>query len=259
MGAVLDKLIVLGGGGWFPANGRHTACALLRDRDGAILIDAGTGVSRLVENPDLLAGVERLDILLTHFHLDHVVGLAYLPALGLPNRITVWGPGRTLYGSSTQELLTSMFHEPMHSVSLERQGIEIRDLPLGESELAGVRIDTRRQDLHSAPSLGYRFGDALAWMTDTAWDSDAAGFVSGCRALAHEAWYTSAEPRNPDVHSSAAQAADIAQRAGVERLLLIHMPPFDGDVSALAAEASATVAGSEVAVDGGDFSALMAP
>ena len=158
MGAVLDKLIVLGGGGWFPANGRHTACALLRDRDGAILIDAGTGVSRLVENPDLLAGVERLDILLTHFHLDHVVGLAYLPALGLPNRITVWGPGRTLYGSSTQELLTSMFHEPMHSVSLERQGIEIRDLPLGESELAGVQIDTRRQDLHSAPSLGYRFG-----------------------------------------------------------------------------------------------------
>ena len=150
-----------------------------------------------------------------------------------------------------------MFHEPMHPVSLERQGIEIRDLPLGESELAGVRIDSRRQDLHSAPTLGYRFGDALAWMTDTAHDPDAAGFVSGCRALAHEAWYTTAHPRNPDVHSSAAQAADIAQRAGVERLLLIHMPPFDGDVSALAVEAGAIVPGAEVAVDGGDFSGLI--
>jgi ribonuclease BN (tRNA processing enzyme) len=254
---MVDKLIVLGGGGWFPANGRHTACALMRDGDGAILIDAGTGVSRLVEHPDLLAAVERLDILLTHFHLDHVVGLAYLPALGLANRVTVWGPGRSLYGNPTRAVLTSMFHEPMHSVSLERQGIEIRDLPLGESELAGVRIDTRRQDLHSAPTLGYRFGDALAWMTDTAHDPAAARFVSGCKALAHEAWYTTPYPRNPDVHSSAAQAADIAQRAGVERLLLIHMPPFDGDVSALAVEAGAIVPDSRVAEDGGDFSALL--
>ncbi len=256
---MVDKLIVLGGGGWFPANGRHTACALLRDGGGAILIDAGTGVSRLVEHPDLLAGVERLDILLTHFHLDHVVGLAYLPALGLANRVTVWGPGRSLYGTPTRAVLTSMFHEPMHSVSLERQGIEIRDLPLGEGELAGVRIDTRRQDLHSAPTLGYRFGDALAWMTDTAHDPDAAGFVSGCKTLAHEAWYTTPRPRNADVHSSAAQAADIAQRAGVERLLLIHMPPFDGDVSALAEEAGAIVPDSRVAEDGGDFSPLLAP
>ncbi len=254
---MLERLIVLGGGGWFPANGRHTACTMLRDGDDAILIDAGTGVCRLVENPDLLAGVEKLDIVLTHFHLDHVVGLAYLPALGLADRITVWGPGRSLYDAPTQAVLTSMFHEPLHSVSLEKLGIEVRDLPLGESELAGMRIDTRRQDLHSAPSLGLRFGDTLAWMTDTAHDPGATGFVSGCRALAHEAWYTSGEPRNPDVHSSAAQAADIAQRAGVERLLLIHVPPFDGDVSTLAAEASAVVPGARVAEDGGDFSALL--
>jgi ribonuclease BN (tRNA processing enzyme) len=252
-----DRLIVLGGGGWFPANGRHTACALLRNGDGAILIDAGTGVGRLVENPDLLAGVERLDILLTHFHLDHVVGLAYLPALGLSDRMTIWGPGRGLYGASTQELLTSMFHEPLHSVSLEQQDIAVRDLPLGESELAGIRIDTRRQDLHSAPTLGFRFGDSLAWMTDTAHDVEATGFVSGCKLLAHEAWFTSAQPRNPDVHSSAAQAADIASRAGVEQLLLIHVPPFEDDVSALALEAQAVVAGAAVAEDGGDFSALM--
>jgi hypothetical protein len=113
-------------------------------------------------------------------------------------------PGERVQAPGGERDPRRMFHEPMHSVSLERQG-----------------------------------------------------FVSGCRALAHEAWYTSGEPRNPDVHSSAAQAADIAQRAGVERLLLIHMPPFAGDVSALAAEARGIVAGAEVAVDGGDFSRLM--
>jgi ribonuclease BN (tRNA processing enzyme) len=59
-------LTILGGGGWFPAYDRQTACALLRHRDSAIMIDAGTGAGRLVERPELLDGVERLDIVLTH-------------------------------------------------------------------------------------------------------------------------------------------------------------------------------------------------
>ena len=46
-------LTILGGGGWFPAHGRHTASALVRDGAHAILIDAGTGISRLVESPEL--------------------------------------------------------------------------------------------------------------------------------------------------------------------------------------------------------------
>ncbi len=64
----------------------------------AIMIDAGTGVSRLVERPDLVDGIESLDILLSHFHLDHIAGLAYLPAIELSSRTTVWGPGKLLYG-----------------------------------------------------------------------------------------------------------------------------------------------------------------
>jgi ribonuclease BN (tRNA processing enzyme) len=151
-----------------------------------------------------------------------------------------------------------MFHEPLHSVSLEEQDIEVRDLPLGESEIAGVRIGTRRQDLHSAPSLGFRFGDSLGWITDTAHDPDSARFVAGCRTLAHEAWFTTAAPRNPDVHSSAAQAADVAEQAGVDQLLLIHLPPFERDVRSLGVEAQARVPGALVAEDEVDFSALLA-
>ncbi len=253
----LESLVILGGGGWFPAHGRHTACALLRDGDAAILIDAGTGTSRLVENPSLLAGVERLDIVLTHFHLDHVAGLAYLPAAGLAHETTVWGPGATLYGTPTKELLAPLAHEPFHPVSLEQQEIEVRDLPAGEIELAGVRIDTRRQDRHSAPTLGLRFGDALAWITDTAYDPDSARFAHGVGTLAHEAWFTSDAPRNPDVHSSATQAAETAARAEVERLLLIHLPPFRADLADLACEAQSTVPRAVLAEDGCDVSALL--
>jgi ribonuclease Z len=117
----------------------------------------------------------------------------------------------------------------------------------------------RRQDHHSAPSLGFRFGDALAWVTDTAYDEGSAAFASGCRLLAHEAWYTSSSPRNPEIHSSAAQAAAVAAGAGVDRLLLIHLPPFTSDVGALLAEAQGVSPGAVAAADGADVSALLGP
>lgn len=242
-------LTILGGGGWFTAHGRHTACALIRHRDGAVLIDAGTGIARLVENPELLAGVQRLDVILTHFHLDHIVGLAGLPAAGARAETNVWGPGESLYGSSTAELLGTILVEPFHPFSLQERNIDVRELGLGETEIAGVRVRARRQDRHSVPTLGLRFEDALGWVTDTAHDPESATFVAGCRVLAHEAWFTSGAPRNPDVHSSGAQAAQVARDAGIDQLLLIHIPPFERDASALTGEARATVPATELAED----------
>ena len=249
-------LRVLGGGGWFPGHGRHTACALLRDGDSAIVIDVGTGVSRFVEEPELLEGVVRLDILLTHFHLDHIAGLAYLPALGLCERTTIWGPGKLLYDCPTREMLAPISREPFHPVPLERQHIEVLDLPAGDIELGGVTVAHRHQKRHSAPTLGFRFADVLTWITDTAYDPDSAPFAEGSEVLAHEAWYIDDAPRNPDIHSSAAQAAEVAERAGVDRLALIHLPPFEASLEPLLAEAQATVPGAVAATDGLSFAEL---
>jgi len=255
---MLERLIILGGGGWFPAYGRHTACALLRNGDAAIMIDAGTGVGRFVERPDLLEGVERLDILLSHFHLDHVAGLAYLPALALCRETTVWGPGSLLYEVPTAVVLEQVSNEPFHPVPLSEQDIQVRDLPRGELELAGVRIHTRRQDRHTAPSFAFRFDDLLTWITDTAYDDASAGFAAGCRVLAHEAWFTTRRPRNPDIHSSATEAAHVAAAAEIDQLLLIHAPPFEPSVDELALEAQVTFPRSLMAHDGADLSMVPA-
>lgn len=242
-------LTILGGGGWFPANGRHTACAILRHGEAALMIDAGTGLARMVEQPELLAGITRLDILLTHFHLDHIAGLAYLPALGLCQQTTVWGPGKLLYDTRTHDLIDRVSHEPFHPVPLEDQDIEVRDLPPGELELAGVRILSRRQDRHSAPTLAFRFDDELTWITDTAYDPDSAPFAAGCKLLAHEAWFVTAEPRNAEIHSSAAQAATVARDAGIEHLVIMHLPPFSRSFQALLDEARAGLPGAQSGED----------
>jgi ribonuclease BN (tRNA processing enzyme) len=254
---MFETLIILGGGGWFPAHGRHTASALLRDGDSAILIDAGTGVCRLVERPELLDGIQRLDILLTHFHLDHLAGLAYLPAIGLCDHTTLWGPGRELYGIPTSRLIASVSHEPFHPLPFEEQDIEVRDLPGDEIELSGACVQLRRQDRHSAPTFAFRFEDTFAWITDTAYDPESARFARGCRMLAHEAWFTTARPRNADIHTSAAQAAQVAAEAGIERLLLIHLPPFGQQLHELVLEARADVPETVSADDGTDVSALL--
>ena len=235
-------LTILGAGGWLPAYGRQTASAVLRNGDEAVMIDAGTGIARLIEQPDVLAGVNRLHILLTHFHLDHIAGLAYLPALGFCDDTTLWGPGRLLYDATTESVLSAVSHEPVHPVPLEEQDIQVRDIPGGELELAGMRITTRRQDRHSAPSLALRFDDDLTWITDTAFDPASAGFAQGSRLIAHEAWFTRGSVRNADIHSAAHEAAEVAAQASCERLLLIHLPPFQESLDALVAEAQAVVA-----------------
>jgi ribonuclease BN (tRNA processing enzyme) len=235
-------LTILGAGGWLPAYGRQTASAVLRNGDEAVMIDAGTGIARLIEQPYVLVGVNRLHILLTHFHLDHIAGLAYLPALGICGDTTLWGPGRLLYDATTESVLSAVSHEPVHPVPLEEQDIQVRDIPGGELEVAGMRVTTRRQDRHSAPSLAMRFDDDLTWITDTAFDPASAGFAQGSRLIAHEAWFTRGSVRNPDIHSAAHEAAEVAAQAGCERLLLIHLPPFQESVDALVAEAQAVVA-----------------
>jgi ribonuclease BN (tRNA processing enzyme) len=243
-------LTILGSGGWFSAHGRQTASALLRVDGRAVMIDAGTGIATLVERPELLDGLDGLDILLTHFHLDHVAGLAVLPAVGACPRTTVWGPGKLLYGSPTAKVLDRLTHEPVHPVPFEQQDIEVRDLSGEEVELAGMRVAIRRQERHSAPTVSFRFDDQLAWITDTAYDPASASFAQGCAMLAHEAWFTTADPRHTDIHSSSAQAAQIANDAEIDRLLLIHLPPFQRSIEQLVDEASAICPLAEPAIDG---------
>jgi ribonuclease Z len=113
-----------------------------------------------------------------------------------------------------------------------------------------MRVGVRRQDRHTAPSLAFRFDDQLTWITDTAYDPDSAAFAAGSQLLAHEAWFVADNPRNETIHSSAAQAAQVALDAEVERLLLIHLPPFKASVEEIVLEAQATAPLAESAAEG---------
>ena len=220
---------ILGAGGWIPTGTHATCSALLRDGDAAVLIDAGSGVERLVADPALLDGVERLELVLTHFHLDHVVGLAYLPGLrgagGIPPRI--WGPAQALSGGSSDEALRRIYSPPFYDADYGLVAAEVREL--GEEQAIGpFTLRTRLQRGHSTPTLALRFDDLLTYCTDTPYDAGNAELAAGSRVLMHEAWCIEGSPEATPIHSSGRDAGAVASEAGVERLVLIHLHPRGG-------------------------------
>jgi ribonuclease BN (tRNA processing enzyme) len=219
----MDAALLLGSGGWIPTSRRETCCAYLRQGEHALLIDAGTGIQRLVEDPSLLQGVGRLDIVLTHFHLDHVAGLGYVPAL--PLLPIVWGPGEALYKASTATILGRVIGPPLFGAALDEVVDSVGELSVGRLELGPFALSSREQRLHTHPTLALRIGDELTYCTDTAADPGNAEFAAGSALLLHEAWYAK-DSTDDETHSAAGEAGRIARDAGVERLVLIHLNPL---------------------------------
>jgi ribonuclease BN (tRNA processing enzyme) len=184
-------------------------------------------------------------VLLTHFHLDHVCGLLYLPATGLP--LELHAPGEWLYGTASAQLLAPILQAPISPFA--SQPFPIRELRPGEGTIAGFPVALRAQLRHWAPTAGIRIGDALALVTDTAFDEGSPGFVAGVGHLLHEAWSTSHHPWSAEGDATAAQAGQVAAAGGVARLTLVHLHPR-ADPSALERDARSTFASAEVGVDG---------
>jgi ribonuclease BN (tRNA processing enzyme) len=249
---VLAAATILGSGGFVPTGRRETSSLLLvpEHGDGGVVIDAGTGLRRLITDRGLLAGRTRLDVLLTHFHIDHVCGLAYLTEL-LDMDVHVHGPGRALYDTATCDVLERLFAPPIMPVGLQQIGVHVGELGLGETAFGGLAARARRQDRHTNPTLGLRFGDELVWCTDTEDDPLTVDFARGARVLAHDAWGPPAAPG----HAEPAGAAQVALDAGAERALLIHVPPL-ADEADLQARAAAVHPHATVATDGLDLLAL---
>jgi ribonuclease BN (tRNA processing enzyme) len=243
---VVAELTVLGSGGWMPSDRRETSCHALRTGSSLLLLDAGTGLRRLVTDPALLGGVTRIDILLSHFHADHTVGLTYLPAIPEPPEIVVWAPGDELYGVDARTILDAFTGPPFQPTPLTSFVSAIMDVPEDTFEVDAGTVRVRVQAGHSHPSLAYRIGDLFTYCTDTPYDPGNAELAAGSGVLLHEAWH--AAPPAHQYHSSATDAAAIARDAGVRDLVLTHLDPR-GDETALLTAARSVFPATRLAQD----------
>ena len=226
------NLIALGTNGYIPSYGRHTMSFLVLGESDALVLDAGTGMSRLLEPAirERLNGYDRLSILLSHYHLDHVVGLSFLLGVWPDHPTTIYGPSRPLVDADPIDAVNGLYRPPFFSIGLADLDAPVEIVSVSDSEftVGEFHIRARRQP-HPGGSIGIRIGDDLAYVTDTAIQDETVDFVRGVKALLHEVWMTDEEAaaETPDAsrHSHESGVADIAREAGVEWLAPIHHHP----------------------------------
>jgi ribonuclease BN (tRNA processing enzyme) len=224
----------------------------VRPDDGSLVIlDSGTGIRALGASLDS-AVPKRIDILLSHLHLDHLEGLGFFaPLWSSETELHIWGPSsptRSLSDRISQYLSPPLFPVRLAEVPAR---IELHDAPAEPWTLGSATI-TARPIIHRGPTVGYRIEDggrSLAYLTDhePALSVDLAtvppewvsGFevAAGADVLIHDCQYTEAEypDRAGFGHSSTEHVADFARLAGARRLLLFHHDPnhSDDDLEAL--------------------------
>jgi ribonuclease BN (tRNA processing enzyme) len=235
---------VLGSGGWLPTDTRETACVYIRLGSEVLVLDAGSGLRRLVTEPELLDGVERLSVVLSHFHLDHVCGLGALVALELDREI--WMPARLLARVAAGELLERLVGPPFFPAAAEVGAA--RELE-GDAEIGPFQIQIRVQRQHPGRSVAIRLDGGLTYCTDTRYDPENVDFARGSAALLHEAFQGGQTTDDPG-HTAAGEAGRLAAEAGVDRLVLMHIDPVGVGDEALTAAAQVHFPAAEVGRDG---------
>jgi phosphoribosyl 1,2-cyclic phosphodiesterase len=226
--------------------GGNTSCVEVTtgQADHVTVLDAGSGIRNL--GAALAPPIQRVDVLLTHLRMDHIIGLGFFAALRNPElEVHLWGPASTTLALS--ERLTRYLSPPLFPVRLRDLPcrLTLHDVPLGAFELPDMEV---RAGLvcHPGPTVGYRIHDGTATLTylpdhepalgarhfpePSAWTSGY-DLAADADLLIHDAQYT---PLEYDEHvgwghSSLAHARAFASHTGARHLIAFHHDPAHDD------------------------------
>lgn len=248
------RVTLLGTRGSMPAPGPATAhyggntpSVSVRADDGTqLILDAGTGICRLVG--DIPPDIARIDILLTHLHMDHIQGLGFFGPIYHPGiEIHIWGPA-----SSTLPLdsrLVRYLSPPLFPVNLhDLPKVTCHDVPCPDFAIGPFRIRTSLV-CHPNPTVGYRIeadGATLAYLPDhepalgrrdgnwlgPEWTSGH-GLAADADLLIHDAQFTEEQyaQRVGWGHSTYRHAFEFAARVGAKQVVLFHHDPSHDDTT----------------------------
>ncbi len=200
-----------------------------------IVLDAGTGIRPLgLSLRDL---PERIDLLLSHLHLDHVEGLGFFGPLFIPGLpITIWGPPQE--GTPLADWIARYLSPPFFPRRFEELPSTIEFVELGEEswQLDGVTITSGRVT-HPGTTLGYRLeeeGRSFTYIPDNELGLKAdsgAELAEGADLLFHDAQYTSDEygSRVGWGHSSIDDVAAYLDLVKPGKAVMFHHDPAHSD------------------------------
>ncbi|MCW2739447.1 MBL fold metallo-hydrolase [Nocardioides sp.] len=233
------RLTIVGCSGSYPGPESAASCYLLEaEHDGRtwrILLDLGNGaLGQLHRYADPL-GIDA--VFVSHLHADHCLDLCgyyvmrkYHPT-GPQPRIPVWGP------VGTAERMARAYDLPVDPGMTEEFAFEEYDGPV---ELGPFRIEAH-QVVHPVTAFALKVtagGRTLVYSGDTGPCAALDDVAAGAHLLLAEASFRTGDDNPPDLHLTGADCGRTASVAGVERLVLTHVPPWH-DAADAEAEARA--------------------
>ncbi|HXI90457.1 MAG TPA: MBL fold metallo-hydrolase [Blastocatellia bacterium] len=231
------KLTILGSGTVGPSGSRNSAGYFVELLDAQIMMDCGAGTVHAFARFGL-PWEQMTHLFISHFHVDHIGELASLLSAfsyGMKTDrsepFTIIGPlglDRVIDGLKTA--FGSRLFEPRFPVS-------VRMVTPGERlELGSDSTLTVAKTPHTQESLAVRIesrGRVLCYTGDTDYSEQLAGFFTKADVLISEC--SLREPREGVRHLSVRQAARLAAKAEVAKLIVTHFY-FEVDETELKAE-----------------------
>lgn len=244
--------------------GGNTPCVEVRCGDRLIILDAGTGLREL--GNALLASGEPIqtDILLTHCHYDHVIGIPFFAPLFMPQHCFRFWCGNLLPDFKLKAVMQMMMSEPLFPIGIDtfRADIEYRDFRPGETIASGGGVSIRTAALdHPGGATGYRIdydGRSVVYLTDNesrreGCDPKLVALAERADLMIYDTTYTEdeIEAKKGWGHSTWQDGARLADAAHVKTFCLFHHAPEhdDATMDRILAEACAERPGTIAAME----------
>ena len=238
-------ITLLGTGSPLPDQHRAGPSTLVQAAGENYLIDAGRGVLMRLMAAGVAAN-QLTAVLITHLHSDHITDLndvitSQWISIFEPTPLRIVGPPgiRTVVGHIIESLGPDISYRIAHHQDLNEEPLlvieEVENGPVAHP--GTVRITAAPTDHRPVePSVAFRFDlDDVAVVVagDTVPCTDLDNLCAGAQALVHTAIRKDIIANIPiqrlqdtlGYHSSPEQAAQTAERAGIETLVLTHYVP----------------------------------
>ena len=241
------KLKILGTRGSMAVDGKGyamfggaTSCYQITAGEETVFLDAGTGLSGAqVQFPKTPV------ILLSHLHLDHILGLGMYPRLstkGMNTRICV----PTQNGEDPKDIINRLYSPPFWPVSLEKYAGDVLFEPLSlPMEIGKLRIEGMEGN-HPGGCVIMKLiyeGKAIIYATDYEHEeksfSELVEFSRGASLILYDGQYNTQEyeKKKGFGHSTAKKGMELLERSGAKRMLIIHHDTLNTDEFLLNLEA----------------------
>jgi phosphoribosyl 1,2-cyclic phosphodiesterase len=244
--------------------GGNTSCVEVGAGDHRFVLDAGTGI-RALSKMFVEDDVRVINLLLSHTHLDHIIGFPFFrPAYDSKRRLSIRA-GHLRDNGGVEKVLSQQMTDPVFPVPLDAMKaiVEFQDFAAGDSFTLYPDVRIRTAPLnHPNGCTGYRIehaGKAACYVTDTEHmpgqlDQNILGLIEGADLVIYDSTYTEDEyPGHVGWgHSTWNEGVRLCRAAGAKRLAIFHHEPdhVDAFMDALERQAQAAWDGCFVAREG---------